>query len=125
MKMNWILVGASSGFVAVALGAFGAHALGERLSPEALDWWRTGVFYQLTHAPVIALLGVLQPSGRRVGRAGWTLSLGSLIFSGTLYLMALGLPRWLGAITPVGGTLLLAGWVLLALASRERPLDAQ
>ena len=125
MKMNWIVVGSVSGFLAVALGAFGAHGLQARLSPEGLDWWRTGVFYQLAHAPVLVLLGLLALHARRVNAAGWALAVGSLVFSGTLYLMALGLPRWLGAVTPVGGLLLLAGWVLLALAAGRGPSAAK
>jgi uncharacterized membrane protein YgdD (TMEM256/DUF423 family) len=103
------------GTTAVALGAFGAHGLKERLSaiPEAAGWWQTATFYLLTHAVAVGALRA-SPSGRC-----W--ALGAAIFSGTLYALALGAPRWLGAVTPVGGGLLLAGWVLLAWRSARSP----
>lgn len=103
------------GATAVALGAFGAHGLKERLAviPEALGWWETATFYLLTHAVAI---------GAVAGRSLWPARLwavGAAIFAATLYAMALGAPRWFGAITPVGGSLLIAGWVLLAWAARQ------
>jgi uncharacterized membrane protein YgdD (TMEM256/DUF423 family) len=103
------------GAIAVALGAFGAHGLKERLAltPEAAGWWQTATFYLLTHAVAI---------GAAVGRSVWPARLwaaGATVFAGTLYAMALGLPRWLGAITPIGGSLLIAGWVVLAWTSRK------
>ncbi|MEY4086501.1 MAG: hypothetical protein RLZZ405_689 [Verrucomicrobiota bacterium] len=96
------------GTTAVALGAFGAHGLKERLAaiPEAAGWWQTATFYLLTHAVAVGAL--------RAGAPGWFWAGGAAVFSGTLYALALGAPRWLGAVTPVGGGLLLAGWVLLA-----------
>lgn len=124
MKTNWILLGGIWGFLGVALGAFGAHGLEKVLAEgEGLDWWRTAVFYQLVHAPVLVLLAVLPLRTRARNRAGWAFLLGSLVFSGTLYAMALGAPRWFGAITPVGGVGLLLGWLLLALSARDaRPV---
>ena len=103
------------GAVAIALGAFGAHGLKERLAliPDAAGWWETATFYLLVHAVAIGAVG--SPSA-------WTARLwsaGALVFSGTLYAMALGGPRWLGAVTPVGGTMLIAGWIALAFASRK------
>lgn len=124
MNMNWIVVGAASGFLGVALGAFGAHGLEGHVTDEGLAWWRTGVLYQLIHAPLLLVLGLLALQGRRVCAAGWCFLIGTLVFSGTLYAMALGAPRWFGAVTPIGGVLLLVGWVLLALAARRLPLNA-
>lgn len=104
--MNWIVALAGlSGAIAVGAGAFGAHGA----SGEAADWLKTGGHYQLVHA--IAALLALQVGGR--GPA-WLFLAGGAIFGGTLYLMAAGCPRWLGAITPIGGALLIAGWLWLA-----------
>lgn len=112
-----------TGFLAVALGAFGAHALRDRLDPEQSAWWSTAVLYHLVHAA--ALLG----SGRADGRASassWCFVAGITVFSGTLYAMALGGPRGLGAVTPLGGLALLAGWAMLVRvgASREERVGA-
>jgi uncharacterized membrane protein YgdD (TMEM256/DUF423 family) len=105
------LIAGVLGATAVALGAFGAHGLKERLAtlPEAAAWWQTATFDLLTHAVAIGAL--------RAGPAGLCWAAGAAIFSGTLYALALGAPRWLGAVTPVGGVLLLVGWVLLAWRS--------
>jgi uncharacterized membrane protein YgdD (TMEM256/DUF423 family) len=112
-----ILSAGMLGFSGVALGAFGAHALKARLvAAGRLDAWETAVQYQLIHA--VALLGVawLARAGqnprlaRWLGRASRAWSAGAALFSGTLYWLALGGPRWLGPLTPLGGTLLLAGW---------------
>ena len=105
--------------LAVGLGAFGAHGLRERLSalPEAGEWWRTATLYLLVHAAAAAVL----PVDRRGARA--CLLAGVAVFAGTLYAMALGAPRWLGAVTPVGGTLLIAGWVWLAFADYRTKLS--
>jgi uncharacterized membrane protein YgdD (TMEM256/DUF423 family) len=107
-----LLGGALLAAIGVVLGAFGAHALRETLSPAASGWWQTGVQYQMWHAiALVALSAVPLP---RIRLAGGLLGAGVLIFSGTLYAMALGAPRWLGAITPVGGSLMILGWILLA-----------
>lgn len=104
--MNLLLgLAALSGAIAVAAGAFGAHGA----SGDAADWLKTGAQYQLLHA--VAALAAVQMSARG---PSWLFVLGAAIFAGTLYLMAIGLPRWLGAITPIGGVLLIAGWVWLA-----------
>ena len=100
-----MLLAAVSGAMAVGAGAFGAHGA----SGTAADWLRTGAQYQLVHA--LAALIALQMQAR--GPA-WLFVGGGAVFAGTLYLMALGLPRWLGAITPIGGALLIAGWLWLA-----------
>ncbi len=109
-----------AGFFAVALGAFGAHALKDRLPASMLDVWKTGVLYHLIHAllwVMIALLG----QGLRFRRAiGGLLGAGILIFSGSLYALALtGRGMW-GAVTPIGGLCFLSAWLLLALSGRSR-----
>lgn len=117
---QWLAVGAVSGALTVTLGAFGAHALKESLTPEQLAWWETAVQYQAWHALALLAFGLLrerQPGG---GFAGACLLGGSVIFSGTLYAMALGAPRWFGAITPLGGTALIVGWIAFAVAALKR-----
>src|SRR5688572_32984612 len=104
MKRNWITIGAVLGALAVGLGAFGAHALEERLTPEELEWWGTAASYHLAHALAVVLAGVLPARSRAGDVAGACFALGVLLFSGSLYALALGAPRWLGAITPLGGT---------------------
>lgn len=100
-----ILVAALSGALGVAAGAFGAHGAGG----EAAEWLKTGAHYQLVHA-VAALIAVQLG----VRGAGWAFVAGGLVFAGTLYAMALGAPRWFGAITPLGGLALIGGWLWLA-----------
>ena len=124
MRANWIVIGALMGALGVGLGAFGAHGIKDSVGPEQLAWWETGTQYHLFHAPVIVLFGLLRRGAPGGNAAGWALLAGILIFSGTLYAMALGAPRWFGAITPIGGLLLIVGWVLLALAAR-RPYGLQ
>ena len=111
--MWWRIAGAL-GALAVILGAFGAHGLQARVEdPAQLEWWQTGARYHLAHA--VALLGVAaHPARPRV--AGWLFVAGIALFSGSLYVMGLTGVRWLGAITPVGGLCLIAGWVALAAA---------
>ena len=106
--------GALAAALAVGLGAFGAHGLKERLAalPAAAGWWETATLYLLVHA-----VAVLPASSSRLGRA--CLLLGALVFAGTLYAMALGAPRWLGAVTPLGGTALIVGWLSLGLAAAK------
>lgn len=119
--MNWVLIGAVWGFLGVALGAFGAHGLPRDTSAQALDWWKTAAQYHLAHALALLLTGTLGLLGARVDAAGWCFLAGSAIFSGTLYAMTLGAPRLLGAVTPLGGLLLLLGWLLLGWAARALP----
>ncbi len=116
--MNALLVGAISGGLAVVFGAFGAHALADRLTPEQSQWWDTGVRYQAWHALALLAVGLLARQGVPTRSSGLAFALGTLAFSGTLYAMALGGPRWLGAITPLGGLLLIAGWAMLAWSAR-------
>ena len=116
--MNWIFVGALLGAVSVMAGAFGAHGLAARLDARSLDLWETAARYLMYGALAMVLVGIF---GRQVARgvdgAGWCLLLGSLIFSGTVAILALGGPRWLGAVTPIGGLLLIAGFLLFAWAA--------
>jgi len=112
--MSWVSIGAVWGFLGVALGAFGAHALRRVATPEQLAWWTTATQYLLVHALAVVAVGLVQLHRPAVGAAGWALLAGSALFSGTLYAMALGAPRWLGAVTPIGGLAMLAGWLLLA-----------
>ena len=112
-------LGAILGFLGVAAGAFGAHAIRERVSPERLDNWKTAADYQLWHALatiVSALIAVRWASGSAAA-AGWCFVAGVVVFSGSLYALALTDRRKLGAITPIGGVLFLAGWALLVVAA--------
>ncbi|MCH7564523.1 MAG: DUF423 domain-containing protein [Gemmatimonadetes bacterium] len=116
MDRLFALAGAKLALLGVVLGAFGAHALRERLSPEDLAIFETGVRYQMYHA--LALFAVAWAASRwpgtAVNAAGWMFIVGVLIFSGSLYALVLTDTRWLGAITPVGGVALILGWALLA-----------
>ena len=103
--------GAALGFLAVALGAFGAHGLEDRLSGASLGWWETATSYLLPHGVAVFALGLAQVNGL-LRPAGWSLAAGATIFAGTLYGLALGGPSWLGAVTPVGGVLMLVGWAM-------------
>jgi len=118
--MNWLFLGALLAAAAVIAGAFGAHALAARLAPHELGLWETAARYLMYGALSLMLLGLFARQGtpRGCGRAGWCLLLGSLIFSGTVFALALGGPRWLGAVTPIGGVLLIVGFLLLAWAAR-------
>jgi uncharacterized membrane protein YgdD (TMEM256/DUF423 family) len=95
----------------VALGAFAAHGLRGLIGPTELGWWQTGVQYQMWHAVGLVAIGAAGVAARP---AAWLLGIGTLIFAGTLYVMALTGLRWLGAVTPIGGVLMIAGWVILA-----------
>ncbi|WP_242095332.1 DUF423 domain-containing protein [Sphingomonas sp. CROZ-RG-20F-R02-07] len=108
--MNLLMIlAALSGAMAVAAGAFGAHGA----SGAAADWLKTGGHYQLIHA-VAALVAIRMEA--RV--AAWLFVGGGFVFATTLYLMAIGAPRWLGAVTPIGGALLIGGWLWLAWRAR-------
>jgi uncharacterized membrane protein YgdD (TMEM256/DUF423 family) len=117
--MNWIFLGALGGALAVVAGAFGAHALAARLGARELQLWETAARYLMYGSLTLVLAGLGRLHGLRRGidGAGWCLLLGSLIFSGTVFGLALGGPRWLGAVTPLGGTLMIAGFLLFAFAA--------
>ncbi len=121
MDRLFFTLGAASALVAVAAGAFGAHALRARLSPDLLAVFETAARYQMYHA--LALLGVSWAVTRWPGpwpvRAGSLFVVGTVVFSGSLYALALTDVRWLGAITPLGGVAFLGGWGCLLLASRR------
>ena len=114
--MDYIRIGSLLAFLGVALGAFGAHALRERLSPAMLQVWNTAVLYHLLHAVALFALGLYaRTSGADVKVGGSLLTAGVLVFSGSLYALALTGIKPLGAITPVGGLLFLAGWLWIAV----------
>ena len=116
MTRLFFALGAIAALLAVAAGAFGAHALETRLEPDRLDTFKLGAQYQMYHA--LALLAVAWATTRWPGglatTAGWLFVAGIVIFAGSLYALGLGAPRWFGAITPIGGLSFLAGWLLLA-----------
>ncbi|GAB0057804.1 hypothetical protein SIID45300_02136 [Candidatus Magnetaquicoccaceae bacterium FCR-1] len=118
-----IFLGSLNALLAVALGAFGKHALMASLSQAAMETWRTGAYYHLIHGVGLVLAGVVAeraPQPRRAIRAGWLLMAGIAIFSGSLYLLALTQIRVLGALTPLGGFCFLSGWLFLAWSVKPR-----
>ena len=119
MDKTFLLLGAVAAFLAVALGAFGAHGLRSRLSPEMMAVFQTGVQYHMAHALALILVaGVMgRMSGWLIQTAGWCFVAGIVFFSGSLYLLAITGVTILGAITPIGGLLFLAGWACLAFAA--------
>lgn len=114
----FVVLGAVLALLAVAAGAFGAHGLRERLGPDDLEIFETAVRYQMYHALALLAVGWVstQWPGTAAALAGWSFVAGTLIFSGSLYLLVLTGTRWLGAITPVGGVAFLVGWAALAWA---------
>ena len=120
---RWIAVGAAMGALMVVLGAFGAHALKERFDAQELDWWRTAVQYHAWHALALVLFGLTRQ--RRPGAAlpGWLFLLGIVLFCGTVYGLALGAPRWFGAITPIGGAAWILGWIAFAWTALREKAD--
>ena len=116
MDRLFLALGALSALVSVAAGAFGAHALRSRLSPDLLVTFETGARYQMYHA--LGLVAVAWAASRWPGAlttaAGWLLVAGTVLFSGSLYALALSGVRALGAVTPLGGVAFLAGWAVLA-----------
>lgn len=110
-----VFFAAIAAFVSIALGAFGAHGLEGKVDAKALAWWDTATFYLLTHAVAALAIGLSGKGG--LYQAGALISLGgAALFATTLYAMAIGAPRWLGAVTPIGGLGMLAGWALVAFA---------
>lgn len=116
-RRNWMTLAAIMGFLAVAMGAFAAHGADD---PKAKAWLQTGATYAFMHTLATVACAAFIDSGARRARLAPAFFLsGVALFSGSLYAMALGAPRWLGAITPVGGLLFLVGWAVLAWAARE------
>lgn len=116
----FLRLGAIMSGLAVALGAFGAHGLKARLGPDLLEIFETGVRYHFYHALALLALACAPASlwqSRLTGYGAWALTVGIVIFSGSLYLLAVTNTRWLGAITPIGGVSFLIGWTLLAVSA--------
>jgi len=118
---SWFgVIGAALGAIGVAMGAFGAHMLKDKVEPRMLDIWSTATQYQLWHALAIVAVALLvsrdggNTTAARV--AGGAFSFGVVVFSGSLFLLVLTGKSWLGAITPIGGTSLIVGWIALAIA---------
>ncbi len=123
MTKLFLLLGSLGAFLGVGLGAFGAHALKAHLSPEFLAIFETGVRYQMYHSLALFGLGILSqlfPEWTRLKTVGILMAGGTLIFSGSLYILCLsGVKAW-GAVTPIGGVLLLSSWLLLAWVAMRR-----
>jgi uncharacterized membrane protein YgdD (TMEM256/DUF423 family) len=120
MPRTYLLMGSLLGALGVALGAFGAHGLRARVAPDLLATFETGVRYHVYHALALLAVGLwLAQSGKGglVAAAGWLFLAGIILFSGSLYLLALTGTRWLGAVTPLGGVAFIAGWLCLAAAA--------
>lgn len=114
----FLLLGAISAFFGVGFGAFGAHGLKALISPELMVVYQTGVTYQMWHSLgliAIAVINQNQPQTKLLSWAGWLMFAGIIIFSGSLYLLAILNQRWLGMITPIGGVSFLSAWLLLAI----------
>jgi uncharacterized membrane protein YgdD (TMEM256/DUF423 family) len=116
---TFLLIGSVAGFLAVLLGAFGAHGLRTRLSPEMMAVFETGVRYHMYHALAILAVGLIVPAmgGWLIRTAGWSFAAGIVLFSGSLYALALTGVTTLGAITPLGGLAFLLGWAFLIFAA--------
>ena len=120
----FLLLGGLFVFAAVVLGAFGAHGLKARLSPELLSVWQTGVQYHFYHALGLVLLGLAffhLPDGAALRASAWLMTAGIVLFSGSLYALALTGQKWLGAVAPVGGVAFLLAWGALAWAVVRAP----
>jgi uncharacterized membrane protein YgdD (TMEM256/DUF423 family) len=119
MDKTFVFVAAVMGTVGVGLGAFGAHGLRGRLSPEMLAVFETGVRYHMYHALALMAVAALMPrfDGRAIVIAGWSFTAGIVLFSGSLYALALTGVTTLGAVTPLGGVAFLVGWICLAVAA--------
>lgn len=122
MDRTLFIAGSISALISVAAGAFGAHGLKERISPELLLVFETGARYQIYHAFAVlaAAWAFSQWHSKYAGWAGWSFIGGTVLFSGSLYILSLTGVKWLGAITPLGGVLFLLGWLFLALSAWQR-----
>ncbi|MFQ5525805.1 MAG: DUF423 domain-containing protein [Thermoanaerobaculia bacterium] len=116
--MNWLVAGLACCAASVLAGAFGAHGLSARLDPRGVELWETAARYLMYGGLGVALVGFAsRVLGLPLTAAGACLLSGSFIFSGTVFALALGSPRWLGAVTPVGGVLMVVGFLLFAVAT--------
>ncbi|MCH7905275.1 MAG: DUF423 domain-containing protein [Armatimonadetes bacterium] len=117
---RWVTFGAVNMAVGVTLGAFGAHALEDRFDARQMELWMTAQQYQIWHALGLILIGLLAAkTGKDLKWPGWLLTIGIVIFSGSLYLLALTDAKWLGAITPFGGACFIVGWLVLAIGMKS------
>ena len=123
MARTFLLLGAVAAFLGVTLGAFGAHGLRGRLSPEMMAVFQTGVQYQMYHALGLILVSAImgRMSGWLIQTAGWAFVAGIVLFSGSLYVLALTGITLFGAITPIGGLAFMAGWAVLAWSTLRKP----
>lgn len=124
MQRSFVVSGAILGGVGVGLGAFGAHALRPMLeAAQRMETFETAVKYQFYHALALLVIGLLlsKTDNRLIQYSGYLMFWGTLVFSGSLYVLCFTGIRWLGAITPVGGVLMIAGWALLAWAAKSSP----
>ena len=120
MSKYFIFLGSLNAFLAVGLGAFGAHGLKSRIAHDLLDVYQTGVYYHMFHALALILVGIIShwlSNSNLVAWSGGLMLSGIIVFSGSLYVLSLSGIRTFGAITPVGGLAFLGGWILLAYAS--------
>ncbi|MBE9539173.1 MAG: DUF423 domain-containing protein [Proteobacteria bacterium] len=120
MAKLFITMAACSGMFAVVFGAFGAHALKNRLDDYALGVFETAVQYHFYHSLALLAVGILAlslPDSSLLRSSGWLFAVGLVVFSGSLYVLSLSGVHWLGAITPIGGLALIAGWACLAAAA--------
>lgn len=121
MHRKWIVIAAVLGLTGVAAGAFGAHALKSRITPEKLTSFEVGVRYQMYHA--LALFAVAWVISKRPSRAataaGVCMTIGVAMFSGSIYGLSLTEQRWLGPVTPIGGALMMVGWLMLGIAGAK------
>lgn len=115
--VNWIGIAAINLAIAVALGAFGAHGIKSMVGAQQLEWWHTATLYLFIHALGLLLVGLLIRLNIATQTTAWLLQIGIIIFAGSLFAMTLGAPRWFGAITPIGGVLMIAGWSWLAVTA--------
>ncbi|ALC88653.1 hypothetical protein AM500_01700 [Bacillus sp. FJAT-18017] len=119
---TFIIIGAVNAFLAVALGAFGAHGLEGRVEPKYLETWKTGVTYQMFHAAGLLVIGLILgkiPAASLFTTSGWLMLTGIILFSGSLYVLTLTKISILGAITPLGGVAFLAAWVLIVIGATK------
>ena len=125
MAQRFIQIGAALAFLGVAVGAFGAHIIAERVEARDLEIFKTGVFYHLIHALALLLYGIiLERKPAAPAWPGWAFIIGIMVFSGSLYILVLSGQRWLGAITPIGGIAFLAAWAGTVYAAGKGVTEA-